>query len=248
MTHTPMKLLRSAVLSAGLLAMLLRNLLYATAIDHKGLLTAGHWATWSILILSFAVLGILILTTRKIQVPADYAHCFPASVFQGICSLIAAVAIATRSLSLYPMAFDTLDQVAAISGIVAGLGLLFVGACRLLGKKPGFLCHSALSIFFALQMISQYRRWSADPQLMDYCFYLAAFICLMLTAYFLAGFEAHMPNPRGLLLFSLAGFFFCCVALPESGDAFLLISCALWAFTCAPQVQKNDEESKYDYS
>ena len=132
---------------------------------------------------------------------------------------------------------DLLELAAAVSGMVAGIGLLLVAICRLMGKKPSFLCHSALSIFFALQLISQYRRWSADPQLMDYCFYLIALICLMITGYFMASFEAEMRSPRALLFFSMAATFFCLLALPESGDAPMLIACALWAFTCSPQMQ-----------
>ena len=237
MIHTSTKPLRYTVLGTGLLAMALRALLYATAIDRKGLLMAGHWTTWSILILSALTLGAIWLMTREIQGPADYSDCFPASCLQGAGSLLMAGAILQRAFSLCTLTGDRLDLISALAGFAAALGLLIVGVCRMIPKKPGFLCHSAVSIFFALQLVSQYRRWSADPQLMDYGFYLAAFICLMLTAYFLAGFEADMPNHRGLVITSMAAAFFCCLALPESGEAALLIPCAFWAFTCAPQMQ-----------
>ena len=39
-------------LSAALLGYLLRFLLYATAIDQKGLIIRGHWATWSLVSLT----------------------------------------------------------------------------------------------------------------------------------------------------------------------------------------------------
>lgn len=242
MMHTRMKLLRYAVLSASFLAIILRSLLYATAIDQKGLLTANHWATWSVLILTGLVLGIVLLATRKIQGSTDYSHCFPRSFLQGANSLLVACVILQRSLSLYTVAGDYLNLIAVLSGFVAVPALLAVGICRLLGAKPNFLCHSAVSIFFALQLVSQYRQWSADPQLLDYCFYLAAFICLMFTAYFLAGFDADIGNHRGTAFFSMAATYFCCLALPESGDVPLLISCALWAFTCAPGIQASPSE------
>lgn len=253
MIHTRMKLLRYTVLSAGFLAMTLRALLYAAAIDQKGLLAAGHWATWSILVLTVLTLGAALLMTRKIQGPADYADCYPVSYLQGTGSLLLAGAIFQRAISLYAVSSDRLNLIAAISGFTAVLALLVAGICRMIPKKPSFLCHSVVSIFFALQLVSQYRSWSADPQLMDYCFYLAAFICLMFTAYFLAGFEADLPNHRGLVFSSMAATFFCCLALPESGDAPLLISCALWAFSCTPRMQAkrqrpSNEEPKHDYS
>lgn len=236
MIHNRTKLLRYTVLSTGLLAMMLRALLYATAVDQKGLLVAGHWAIWAILILTGVTLGISFLLTRKIQGPAHSDH-FPASWLQGASSLLLAGVIFQRAFSCYPVARDRLDLIAAIFGFAATIALLIVGICRMIPKKSSFLCHSVVSIFFALQLVSQYRNWSSDPQLMDYGFYLAAFICLMLTAYFLAGFEAKMPNGRGLEFASLAATFFCCLALPESGDAMLLIACAFWAFVCPPQIQ-----------
>lgn len=244
MINTPTKLLQYTVLGTGFLAMMLRSLLYATAIDQKGLLAAGHWATWAILILTGLVLGILVITTRRIQGSADFG--FPRSFLQGANSLLVACVIFQRSFSLYNIAGDRLNLIAALSGFVAVLALLVVGICRMTGAKSNFLCHSAVSVFFALQLVSQYRNWSADPQLMDYCFYLAAFICLMFTAYFLAGFDADMGSHRGLIFSSMAATYFCCLALPESGDVPLLISCALWAFTCAPEIQATHEESEND--
>ena len=236
MIHTRMKLLRYTVLSASLLAMMLRALLYATAIDQKGLLIAGHWTAWSILILTGITLGTLFLITRKIQNPINSAPS-PASWLQGASSLLLAGVIFQRALSFYAVAYDRLNLFAAISGFAAAVALLVIGICRMIPKKPSFLFHSIVSIFFALQLVSQYRNWSSDPQLMDYCFYLAAFICLMFTAYFLAGFEANMINHRGLTFSALAATYFCFLALPESSDASLLISCALWAFTCTPRIQ-----------
>lgn len=237
MINTRMKLLRTTVFSAGLLGMLLRALLYATAIDQKGLLAAGHWATWLILILTGLMLALLPVATWKAQGPKTYEDCFPGSALQGITSLMVAVAVTLRAIPDFSNAADSLELVASISGIVAGVAMAIVAICRFTGKQPNFLCHSALCLFFALQMVSQYRHWSADPQLMDYGFYLAAFICLMLTSYFLAGFEADMGSHRGIWLCSMAAPYFCLLALPESGDGALLIACALWALFCAPQSQ-----------
>ena len=237
MINNRMKLLRCAVLSAGVLGMLLRAFLYATAVDHKGLLASNHWATWTILTVTGLILAVLLVATWKLQGPGAYEDCFPVSFCQGITSLLAAAVIAFRSLALYAQAGDSMDLAASLSGIAAGIALITVGICRFTGKHPSFLCHSALCLFFALQMICQYRRWSADPQLMNYGFYLLAFICLMLNSYFLAGFDAGIGSHRASWFFSMAAAFFSCLAIPESGDAGLLSVCALWAFCCAPQCQ-----------
>ena len=258
MINTQMKLLRYTVFSAGLLGMTLRALLYATAIDAKGLLAADHWATWTILILTGLMLVLLGIGARNPQGPKDYKDCFPASLCQGATSLFLGGVIAFRTLSHVSTAGDSLELAASVSGIAACTAMAVAGICRFTGKQPSFLCHSALCIFLALQMVSQYRRWSADPQLIDYCFYLLAFVCLMLTAYFLAGFDANLGSRRGVLFFSMASGFFCLLALPESGDAGFLAACALWAFCCGPQnqakprrhrpVMVTDEENTDDHT
>ena len=237
MINTQSKLLRYAALSAGLFGLILRALLYATGIDQKGLIAANHWATWTIFALTCLVLILLLVTARKQNGPTDYEDCFPGSVFQGAASLFVAAVTVLRAIPRYTAAGDSLELLAAVFGIVAGIAMVAAGICRFTGKRPSFLCHSALCLFFALQMISQYRHWSADPQLMDYAFYLLAFVCLMLTSYFLAGFDADMGSRRALWFFSTAASFFCLVALPESGDGALLIACALWAFFCIPESQ-----------
>ena len=237
MFNIQMKQIRYAVLGAGLVGMALRALLYLTAIDQKGLLTSGHWTTWLILILTGLTLAFLVITLPKTPESNSCESHFPASFSQGITSLLFAAAIALRTVPSLSNIHDSLELVAAVFGILTATAMAIVGICRFTGKRPVFLCHSILCLFFALQMVNQYRRWSADPQLMNYSFYLLSFVCLMLTSYFLAGFDADMGQQRPLRFFSMAAGFFCCVALPESGDAGLLITGALWSFYCAPHRQ-----------
>lgn len=233
----PFKYLRYGIPAASFLAFLLRKLLYATAVDEKGLLIAGHWATWTILILSGLVLGALALLTRNPEAPDAYQEIFCPSALRGGTSILAAITILIRAFQSYEGPGNRLEVIAFALGVAAGLGLLVAGICRLTGTKPNFLCHCLVSIFFAVQMLSQYRHWSTSPQLMDYGFYLTAFIFLMMTAYYLACFDGGIGNHRALQIVSMAAGYFCCLAIPEAGDSLLLITCALWAFCCLPQLQ-----------
>ena len=230
------KQLRYTVFSTGLLGMALRWLLYATGIDQKGLLISNHWSAWSILILTALILGLVLIATRKPTVPSGHL------LLQSIGSLAAAAGIFVRSVTRYLAAGNIADRLPEILGIAAALGLLAAGICHLLKAKTPFLGHSAVCLFFAMQMISHYRSWSADPQLMDYCFHLIAFLFLMLTGYFLAAQDVRMGKPSALTFCAMSAAYFCCVALPESGDAMLLIPCALWAITCG--VRSNTAEEK----
>ena len=236
--------LKIMTLGAAVPGFLLRSYLYASAVDQKGLIISGHWATRALVGLTLLFLAGLLLLIDNPKQELEYQDCFAPSVWRGCGALAAATAILLQVFQNGMISPDSVSNVASILGVAAGIGLLVAGICRLLGAKPHFLCHSAVSLYFAIQLVNLYRGWSSDPQLINYGFYLAAFVCLMLTAYFLAGFEADMGNRRALWFFSMAASFFCLLALPESGDAGLLIACALWAFFCAPQSQAKARRSR----
>ena len=80
-------------------------------------------------------------------------------------------------------------------------------------------------------MVSRYQMWSSDPQLQDYCFYLTAYVALMLTAYHHAAFDAGMGSHKLLWFFSLAAMYLCCLSLKGNADTVLLLGCGVWAFT-----------------
>ena len=80
-------------------------------------------------------------------------------------------------------------------------------------------------------MISRYQLWSSDPQLQDYCFYLTAYVALMLTAYHHAAFDARMGSHKALWLYSLAAVYLGCLSLKGNMDIALLLGCSAWAFT-----------------
>lgn len=228
--------LKIFTLAAALLGLLLRFLLYATAVDYKGLIADGHWATFGLTGLTLLLLAALVLLTRNPTAEMGYEDSFTPSLLRGLGSLAAAGGLLLQSVQRLGMT-ERLERIGLIFGITAGIGLIVAGICRFLGKKPPFLCHSVLSIYFALRTVGLYRSWSSDPQLMDYAFYLLALICLMLSAYFLAQFHVEPKSHRPLWISAMAAVFFCLVAVPESGDALFLLTMALWAFTCTPQME-----------
>ena len=227
--------LKFFTLAAALLGILLRFLLYATAIDQKGLIMDSHWATWGLSSLTLLFLAGLLIMARNPQTEMSYEESFTPSFIRGCGSLAATVGILLHCLLNMDMS-DPLYKITALFGALSCIGLFIVAICRFLGTKPPFLCHSAVSIFFALQTVAQYRNWSSDPQLMDYVFYLLALLCLMLSAYFLAQFHVQPKSHRPLWITAMAAVFFCLVAIPESGDTTFLLTCGIWAFTCTPQM------------
>jgi len=226
--QTKLKLL---VLCAGLLGAGLRMVLYTTGMDSKGLLVAGHWAHAAIWILTFAVSGILVLCCRGIRGPEAFRDAYPASALSAAGALLGAVGFLATGLKELPDASFRLDLAAAWMCFVSAAALLYAAVCRFWGKKPFFAAHALVCITFALRMVCQYRLWSSDPQLQDYCFYMSAHVGLMLSAYHLAAFDAEQGHHRTLWFLGLVSAYLCLLCLWGSGNPLFMLCCALWVLT-----------------
>ena len=225
------KILIYLVLGSGVLGLALRYLLYATGTDSQGLLAASHFARYLIWILTAVTLAGLFLLTRQISGPELYRDCFPASTPAGIGGILAAIGVLLTTITEASAGTGAAEMACTVLGYVAALVLLFVGVCRLCGMQPGFLFHAVLSIYFALRMVAQYRHWSSDPQLMDYCFHLCACVGLMLTSYHHAAFGAELASHKRLWFFSLATVYLCCLALAGPENQLFYLTCGIWLFT-----------------
>lgn len=223
--------LKYGVLGAGLLGALLRMLLYTTGTDEKGLLVTGHWAHITIWVLTFAVTGVLILCCRKIEGPEKYEDCFPTSAGGAAGAFLCAIGFLLTALSGIRQISSTLDIAAAVMGFISAAALACIGICRLFRIKPLFLCHAIVCVCFALRMVCQYRVWSSDPQLQDYCFYMAGHVGLMLTSYHLAAFDAGLGRHRILWFLGLASAYLSLLCLYGSQNSLFMLVCAIWVLS-----------------
>lgn len=245
--------LKYLILGSGGLGLVLRILLYATGIDGRGLLVKGHWASVALCVLTVAVLAAVFLTTRLFCAAANYRTAYPASVIAAVGAFAAMIGIGITTVTEFAEFSSRIHLIVWILGLISTLSMGCIGICRLTGKKPSFLLYAAICLYFALRMVSRYQRWSADPQLHDYCFYLMAYVALMLAAYQHAAFHADMGNDRALWFCSLTAVYFCCVSLKESPDTWLLLGCGSWAFTnltniaaSSPRCAKSDAGEETD--
>ena len=213
------------MLSAGLLGLILRSILFATGIDEKGLLIAGHWADSTVWVLTALVIGLIFLTMRNCTEPESDGA--PTSVLCTIGSLVAACGFL---LSPVPAA-GNLALVEPVFRILAAAALTAVAFCRFRSKQPSYLLHSAACLYLALRMVCLYQLWSADPQLQYYAFYLGAHVALMLCCYQMAALDADSSNFQSLWSWGLGAIYLCLTAIPASQDAFFLICCAFWMFS-----------------
>lgn len=224
-------LLKYVILGAGMLGFALRAALYATGIDGRNLLIRDHWAGICLWALTAAVAVAIIAFTRKLEGPEDYSKAQPVSFSGAVGAFAAAFGIGITTVWEFAEFYSRLHLIVWILGLCATVALVLVGICRLLGNRPAFPLHTIVCIYFALRMVCQYQYWSADPQLLDYCFYLCAYVTLMLTGYHHAAFDAGIGKHRPLWRLSLASVYLCCLSPNGSLDTLLLLCCGVWAFT-----------------
>lgn len=214
MKRTPVAALLPLLIPAlGILGLLLEFWMYTAGIDYRGLLISGHPAWILLIILSVAVTAFLIFHCRQDKEQGTYHQNFPATPMAMVGNILQALGIYLLSLSVLLNAPDSLNTVTAILGLVSATLLVVAGFCRWKGKRPSFLYHALLCVFFAVHLFCQYRHWSFNPQIQDYCFKMLAEICLMMTAYQRATFCLNIGSRRLFRFFSMASVFFCCLAL-----------------------------------
>ena len=224
---------------AGVVAMLLRFWQLAVGVDEKGLLISGHASVYMIFGLLIFSVVIMVLLCRKM--PTTWTSGFTGSVWAGSCAFVSAMGLLAADIIEFIHGNDMIVTVNFLLGILAAGALVWMGLCRLSGVKAGIISHSLLSIYFMLHLIVQYRLWSAEPQLLVYCFPLLASVCLMLSCYHRAELSITGKRVRRFLFLNQLSLLLCCMSLGES----LLFygSMALWTASDLFFAQRKDEKA-----
>lgn len=227
-------------LAAGLLGFILQLILTRSGVDEKGLLVAGHFAGICLYILTALVLVVLFLGIRGLQNISKYSRLFPASVFSFAGCILAAAGIVVNAVTGIMYQQDTVTLFVTVFAAAAAVSLVLVGIHRLKGKQPNYLLHACVTVYLMFQLVSLYRHWSPEPQLLLYFFPLLAVVFLMLTAYQAACLDAVNGSRRWYVFSNQAALFFCCLSLCSEYWLFYL-AMGLWTGTnlCSLQVGRN---------
>ena len=233
------KLLPILPLSAGILGLVLRLLLYAVGIDEKGLLVKDHPLTLLSFILAALVLGALFLCCRDIPAAGKENVLFPESPIAALGCAAAAVGILLTDTYELFIRKDPITIACFALGIAAAACLLFAARSRTKGLGASFVIYGIVTVYLMLHPLSQYRLWSADSQLMNYGFHLLASVFLMLTGYHRTALDAGKGSVKWHTFCSQAALFFCCVSIHGSSWLFYL-SMALWTATGLCRLNKSE--------
>lgn len=218
-------------LGLSALGLALRIWLYATGIDEKGFLPAGHPAEILLWILTAVTAAGLFWLTRPVKGQGGYKTNFPASIPGAIGCWAAAAGIFITALGNLMSGSDGVAIITGSLGILCVPALIFAGYSRYRGARSSFLFYALVCVFYIAQLVYQYRHWSADPQLQDYCFQLLASVGLMLTIFQRATFDVKLGKRRNYAFMSLLSFYFCILSIPHCEQRLLYIVMAVWLFT-----------------
>ena len=223
------KKLPQTVFVLGLAGLLLRLLISWLALDGRGLIRPGHILVIGLWVVTAAAVALVIAGVGKLDGGRKYGPNFPASKSAAIgCGVMAACTMVTVALSWER---TTLGLLRYCLGAAAGCGLIVIAFERFRGSKPGFLFRAAACAFFAVHMVSRYRPWSGDPELLDYVFEVFACVGLMLFAYYQTAFAVGLGKRRMQLAVGLLTAYCCLTAVPGSPCPLLYAGGAVWTLT-----------------
>lgn len=213
----------------GALGLVLGRLLYALALDSRGLLVRSHPLAYLLCLLIPAALVLVVSGVRKCTGSQEYPANFGPSPQAALGHALAAIAIALTVLTADAASLGGPGALWRILGILATLGLLPAAGYRFRGKQPSFVCYLVLCLFLLSHLISNYRQWCADPQILDYLFELLGVGAWMLFSYYCACFCVGLGKRRMQLATGLLTVVFCLTNLGTGGN--LLLSLGGVAFS-----------------
>ena len=215
------------VAGAGAVGALLQTWYFFTGIDGKDLFLKNHPAVvLSYLLLAAAMLG-LFLWARSVSRTPSVKKLLPASPLSFFGSLIGGAGILATAVFELTKGADLVALVCLLVGVGAAGCVVYGGICRLQGALPLFKTRSVTVVYCILHLVSQYRVWSAQPQMALYFFPVLASVLLMAAVYQRAALEAGEKNAGAYGFFTGSAIVLCLFSLPTEGGVFYL-AMALW--------------------
>ena len=232
-----------SIVLAGVSTLALHKYMMAHYIDAKGLLIPGNLPGWLMIAIGAAfVVGMAVLL-RTLGGTGTYEENFPRDPVSGAL-LIAAGAVMFWSVS-HPEAALPAD-VRVMSGSIAPLteslksilpwvaaaSMMVLGLYRILGRRSPALFAGAVCLNYMLTLVTDYRLWSADPQIQDYAYQLLAEVLLMLCAFHRTSCDGGILQRRKLIFTGMAAAMCATASLSMDFHRPFFLASALFALGC----------------
>lgn len=223
------KLLPGAVAALGFIGLVLRKWLYIAGPDGRKLLPLWHPLEIALWAVTAAAVLLVVLSLRRLEPIRGYGRNYPDSMLPALGCIVMGLGLgATVFLDWRAGESGIAEQ---LLGVLSAVALFLVAACRIQRKRPSWVFHALVCVYFALHLISRYRAWSGNPQTQDYVFSLLSCVALMLFAYHQSAFDAGCGHRRSQVSWGLLAGFFCLVALSSTENIMLYGTGVIWCLT-----------------
>lgn len=106
------------------------------------------------------------------------------------------------------------DPIMLLLGLLGGICCFLTTRQRRQGR-PCPPAELMTLVYLLIKLIFNFKGWSTDPIILDYCFILFALIFSLLAFYYGTGFVFDQGKPRRTLLCAMCAVFFCAGAMTD---------------------------------
>lgn len=232
--------------AAGLASLVLHRYMMDNCFDAKGLLIDGNLPGRLLWVVGIAFAVFLVLMLRTIGGDGGYADNFPRCLLSGSLLLAAGAAMlwaipdldlgtgAPMPGAVGPALLVQRITAAAVQYLpwLAAVSMLVLGLHRMAGRKPLPLFSGVICLFYMLMLVTNYRLWSADPQVHDYAYQLLAEVLLMLCSFHRTCCDAGVIQRKKLIATGLCAAVCCMASLSGGFQWGFFLASGLWAAGC----------------
>ena len=193
------------LMAAGLIR--LRDWQLETGFDAQGIPVGGA-TTWLVLGLTAVAALLWLLLSFCVTPGKEFTE--GNGIAAGLTTLIGGLGLAAASaLSIYGQRGDMMASIADLLGIFCGFCLCVSGAARLKGRNLPSALHILPYVAVMLRLISDFRAWSIDPIILDYCFRHFGLIFAMCAIYCGASLSFGKGRRRLTAFWAMGGLCLC---------------------------------------
>lgn len=208
-------------------AFILRTLQRGDSYDAAGLIPRGDKTSLTLyLICALAAVLVLIVCLRE---PKGVHVSAGKSRTRGLLVIAAALALLGACLPLE----GGVRLVVSIFAFAAACAMAAEGVFHMHGHTGSLLGGCLLPVYLAAALISDYRGWSYDPLVADFCFPLLFIVSAMLASYHLAAFRAGRGKRRTTAFYVGCALVFAGAVLADLQWRTIVRTVALCVYLCA---------------
>ena len=196
---------------------LVRSYELNTIFDDKGLPISGEPITWMLALLSAVVVIACALLSwalprghgEQMSFSSELPPCILA-LLGGACILLSGALLLFEQLRGGGFGYRT---ALGFLQLMAGLSMMAAAVRRRQGARPMPALHAVICLWLVLTLLLNFKSWSMDPTILDYCFRLFALICGMCATYHIGALGYVKGGRRVTAFWCLAGCYFCLVSM-----------------------------------